>query len=65
MKKIIDKGITTLMVALCFISISAMDSENLWIPMSVFTVSGVYLIIHAYIAGAWCNSVDEGDNNDR
>lgn len=59
--KVIHNIITKFMVVLFFVSISAMDSEALWMPATCLIVSGLYLLIHAYRTGAWCNSIEERD----
>ncbi len=59
--KAIHKAITFLMVVLFFVSISCMDSEKLWIPITAFIMSGSYLLIHGYCTGAWLNSIEDGD----
>ena len=57
--KFIHKAITILMVALFFISISCMDSENLWIPATGLIGSGLYLVIHGIYTGALFGSIEE------
>ena len=57
MKKIFDI-LAAIMGVILLLSIGAMDSEALWIPVTAFLVSGGYLTAYAYAKGWMYGSVE-------
>lgn len=57
MKKVFDI-LAAIMGVLFLLSIGAMDSEALWIPVTAFLVSGGYLTAYAYAKGWMFGSVE-------
>lgn len=61
MKKILHNILTKLMAVLFVLSISAMDSDALWIPVLCMLVSGTYLAVYAYKKGWLFGSIEDGE----
>lgn len=59
--KTIHKILTIIMGVLFILSISAMDSEALWIPATTLFISGGWLTFYAYKKGWMFNSIEDGE----
>jgi len=53
--------ISKIMFVMFWVSMCALDSEPMWVPMTCLFVSGLYLAVYAYKKGWLFGSIKDGE----